>query len=210
MYTNPAQVAVFEEGWAGDKFYILLHGKLRVFKAEVELALLDTHPADGGAVTQTSYPFFGEMSLMDAAPRMASVHTITPCKILALSRANFGRFLSLVPDFKDRIARTKVSLYVCIYVCVCVCVCACVVCVRVLCVYGVCVPCPAMRFVERVASLIEPPAGDRLPALPWCLVRAMTRFIRIDIRHGHHARMHVFTPGHPDQAERDQCQGVTA
>ena len=171
MYTNPAQVAVFEEGWAGDKFYILLHGKLRVFKAEVELALLDTHPADGGAVTQTSYPFFGEMSLMDAAPRMASVHTITPCKILALSRANFGRFLSLVPDFKDRIARTKVSLYVCIYVCVCVCVCACVVCVRVLCVYGVCVPCPAMRFVERVASLDRAPCRgppSRLAALPPC------------------------------------------
>jgi hypothetical protein len=35
----PAQVAVFEEGWAGDKFYILLHGKLRVFKGEVQLAL---------------------------------------------------------------------------------------------------------------------------------------------------------------------------
>ena len=35
----PAQVAAFEEGWAGDKFYILLHGKLRVFKGEVQLAL---------------------------------------------------------------------------------------------------------------------------------------------------------------------------
>ena len=32
-------MAVFEEGWAGDKFYILLYGKLRVFKGEVQLAL---------------------------------------------------------------------------------------------------------------------------------------------------------------------------
>ena len=104
---QPAQVAVFEEGWAGDKFYILLHGKLRVFKADVQLALLDAHPAEGGALSQTAYPFFGEMALMDAAPRMASVHTLSPCKILSLSRANFGRFLSLVPDFKDRVARTK-------------------------------------------------------------------------------------------------------
>ena len=100
-------MAVFEEGWAGDKFYILLHGKLRVFKADVQLALLDAHPADDGGASKTSYPFFGEMALMDAAPRMASVHTLSPCKILSLSRANFGRFLSLVPDFKDRVARTK-------------------------------------------------------------------------------------------------------
>ena len=106
---DPAQVAVFEEGWAGDKFYILLHGKLRVFKADVQLALLDAHPADGVSATaqKESYPFFGEMALMDAAPRMASVHTQSPCKILSLSRANFGRFLSLVPDFKDRVVRIK-------------------------------------------------------------------------------------------------------
>lgn len=77
--------AIFEEGWAGDKFYILLHGQLRVFKGHIELATLEAHPSGsadqiwqcGSDEARSSYPFFGEMSLMDATPRMASV--LAPC-----------------------------------------------------------------------------------------------------------------------------------
>lgn len=102
---KPKNATVFDEGSAGDKFYILLHGRLRVFKGDVQLAVLDAQSHD--EMSLNGYPFFGEMALMDAAPRMASVHTLTPCKILSLPRSQFARFLSLVPDFKARVARTK-------------------------------------------------------------------------------------------------------
>jgi CRP-like cAMP-binding protein len=60
-------------------------------------------------------PFFGEMAILDAAPRMASVRTTEPCKLLLL-RADYGEerngdrfrdFLHLVPDFKARLRETK-------------------------------------------------------------------------------------------------------
>ena len=107
---------VFDKGDPGDKFYILLHGRLRVFSGDVHLATLDagegftgdkTEDRHGLRGTQNGYSFFGEMALLDGKPRMASVHTLSPCKLLCLSRYRFAKFLALVPDFKARLKRTK-------------------------------------------------------------------------------------------------------
>ena len=95
--------SVFEEGDAGDKFYILLHGQVAVVKGDLTLAVLDSHAQD----VHDGHPFFGEMALLDSAPRMAAIRTRTPCKMLVLNKPQFGRFLSVVSDFKQRLRRTK-------------------------------------------------------------------------------------------------------
>ena len=95
--------SVFEEGDAGDKFYILLHGQVAVVKGDLTLAVLDSHAQD----VHDGHPFFGEMALLDGAPRMAAIRTRTPCKMLVLSKPQFGRFLGVVSDFKHRLRRTK-------------------------------------------------------------------------------------------------------
>ena len=95
--------SVFEEGDAGDKFYILLHGQVAVVKGDLTLAVLDSHAQD----VHDGHPFFGEMALLDGAPRMAAIRTRTPCKMLVLSKPQFAKFLQLVSDFKHRLRRTK-------------------------------------------------------------------------------------------------------
>ena len=52
--------SVFEEGDAGDKFYILLHGQVAVVKGDLTLAVLDSHAQD----VHDGHPFFGEMALL--------------------------------------------------------------------------------------------------------------------------------------------------
>ena len=98
-----ADSSIFEEGDAGDKFYILLHGRVAVVKGDLTLAVLDSHAQD----VHDGHPFFGEMALLDGAPRMAAIRTRTPCKMLVLSKPQFAKFLQLVSDFKHRLRRTK-------------------------------------------------------------------------------------------------------
>jgi ATP-binding cassette subfamily B protein len=81
--------AVFKQGDVGDKFYIIVRGKLRVSHAghqnrEVELQVLQ----DG--------EYFGEIALLESAPRTATVMTLQPSVLLALPR---GQFLKMLDDW---------------------------------------------------------------------------------------------------------------
>jgi CRP-like cAMP-binding protein len=82
---------IVEEGLAGDYMYVIREGRVKVTKLSDEgrekiLNFLDT----GG--------FFGEMALLDRAPRSASVKTLEPSRLLALSRADFLNALRSSPD----------------------------------------------------------------------------------------------------------------
>lgn len=81
--------AVFAQGDAGDKFYIIVRGKLRITQAghqgqEVELRVLQ----DG--------EYFGEIALLENAPRTATVTPLQPSVLLALPR---GQFLKMLDDW---------------------------------------------------------------------------------------------------------------
>jgi len=93
--------SIFSEGDDGDKFYILVHGRIEIRKADVLLAEFDTR-------TQArSHLFFGEMALLDGKPRMASAVAMSPCKLLTLTKPRFRTFLLYVSDFKQRVRREK-------------------------------------------------------------------------------------------------------
>ena len=74
-------------GDATDSLYIVLSGRLKVMMSdsdgkEVILSLIG--PGE----------FFGEMGLIDDAPRSASVVTIEPCELLSISKRDFKKCLA--------------------------------------------------------------------------------------------------------------------
>lgn len=87
----PRNSTVVEEGLPGDYMYVLREGRVKVTKLADEgrekiLGFID----EGG--------FFGEMALLDRGPRVASVKTLKPVRLLALSRADFLSLLRKSPD----------------------------------------------------------------------------------------------------------------
>ena len=102
-----SNLPIFREGDAGDKFYVLLHGRVSVVAGEGDAALT-LAVLDANADSIDGYPFFGEMALMDGKARMAGVFThSSQCKLLVLEKRNFGEFLRIMPDFKARLRRIK-------------------------------------------------------------------------------------------------------
>ena len=70
-----------------DSLYIVINGRLKVLMGdeqgrEVILSILG------------SGEFFGEMGLLDDSPRSASVVTLEPCELLAISKVDFKRSLA--------------------------------------------------------------------------------------------------------------------
>ena len=92
----PPHRPVVQQGDAGDKFYIIVRGKVSVFRTE---ASGEEHPL---AVLEDG-DHFGEVALMERIPRTASVHTLTDCVFLTLQREHFLRLVEANPDLKARL-----------------------------------------------------------------------------------------------------------
>ena len=73
----PAGVDVIEAGAAGDRFYIVGEGELVVM------------PVGGAPRTSGPGDYFGEIALLRDVPRTATVRTVTPAVLYALSRDDF-------------------------------------------------------------------------------------------------------------------------
>jgi signal transduction histidine kinase len=76
-----ANRVVYQEGGAADNMYVILAGKVRVYKGvddnEVELAILERGD------------FFGELALLDSKPREVSVTSLTACEFFILDPISF-------------------------------------------------------------------------------------------------------------------------
>lgn len=83
----PAGEVVFSEGSVADKFYIVMDGKVEVWKAYEESgrSLLAVHGAGH---------FFGEMALIDELPRSATLVAREPSTALSIRRDDFQRLIS--------------------------------------------------------------------------------------------------------------------
>lgn len=87
----PKDAVVFEDGMPGDYMYLIREGQVKVTKMSEDgrekiLEIL----GEGD--------FFGEMALLERAPRSASVKTTMPCLLLALSRQEFIALIRRNPD----------------------------------------------------------------------------------------------------------------
>ncbi len=86
VVTFEAGYVVCKEGEEADTMYVILDGRLRVFKEderghEVELAV------------RKEGEFVGEMALLDGEPRSATVVCLTPCRLFMLGRPAFMELL---------------------------------------------------------------------------------------------------------------------
>jgi len=83
----PRMSMVIAEGDPIDSLYIVISGRLKVMMGD----------ADGKEVILSILApgeFFGEMGLVDDAPRSASVVSIEPCELLQLSKRDFKKCMA--------------------------------------------------------------------------------------------------------------------
>src|SRR5215218_6349173 len=97
----PAGQLVLREGDPGDSLYVVLDGQLEVTKRHgMQDVLLAVYKAG---------QFFGEMALLEQAPRSASVRTLRESRLLVISQAAFQTLLSCSPSAPFKILRTVTS-----------------------------------------------------------------------------------------------------
>lgn len=77
---------IFAEGEAGDALYLVLDGKVRVHKQDRVIAELGEREC------------FGEMSILDAAPRSATVTTLGDTSLLKIAREDFQEIMTEKPE----------------------------------------------------------------------------------------------------------------
>jgi CRP/FNR family transcriptional regulator, cyclic AMP receptor protein len=82
----PAGDVLCREGELGTEFFILIDGG-------ADVSVQGRHRATIGPGG-----FCGEMAILDGGPRVASVVTTVPTKVLVLSLSEFQNLLSLVPE----------------------------------------------------------------------------------------------------------------
>lgn len=92
--------AVLEEGADGEDMYVLVAGKVRIVKSML-LKNLDLMGHEPRKVLATlngdAYPMFGEMALIDDAPRSATVETLEPSVFLRATRERFFELAAAHP-----------------------------------------------------------------------------------------------------------------
>ncbi len=87
----PKHKTIVEEGLPGDYMYVIREGRVKVTKLSGDGREKILELLEEGA-------FFGEMSLLDSAPRSASVKALTDVRILALARNDFLNVLRRSSD----------------------------------------------------------------------------------------------------------------
>jgi CRP/FNR family cyclic AMP-dependent transcriptional regulator len=85
-----AKQIIIEQGSRGDEMYAVVHGRLKVTRSnndgrEINLAILE-----GGEI-------FGELAMLDGAPRNASVEALEDGELLVLQRSAVDQYLAHHP-----------------------------------------------------------------------------------------------------------------
>ncbi len=89
--TVEAGTRLVEEGGTGREFFIVLSGEVSVQLRGQEVAVLKEGE------------WFGELAIIDPAPRDATVTALTPCELLVIDARRFGPLLEKVPLLAHKI-----------------------------------------------------------------------------------------------------------
>ncbi len=90
---------VIQEGEVGDKFYIIVRGKV-----SVTVSSPDQQPIDIGTMQDGDY--FGEIALLEEGRRTATVCTLLPSLFLTLERKHFMNMLESYPAVRAAVEQT--------------------------------------------------------------------------------------------------------
>ncbi len=77
---------IFAEGESGDALYLVLDGKVRVHRQDRVIAELGEREC------------FGEMAILDASPRSATVTAVKDTNLLKISREDFQEIMAEKPE----------------------------------------------------------------------------------------------------------------
>ncbi|KAL5348763.1 hypothetical protein ACLOAV_006183 [Pseudogymnoascus australis] len=88
----PAGKKIISEGDAGEAFYLLEDGEASAYKKGVEMPVKNYRKGD----------YFGELALLNDAPRAASVVCVTDVKVATLGKDGFQRLLGPVEGIMRR------------------------------------------------------------------------------------------------------------
>lgn len=88
----PAGTTIIKEGDAGEAFYLLESGECEAFKADIKEPVMHYKKGD----------YFGELALLNDAPRAASVVSKTEVKVATLGKDGFQRLLGPVESIMRR------------------------------------------------------------------------------------------------------------
>ena len=91
----PAGRIVFESGDDGDKLYLIARGAVEVTLQDASTSARRPKMQDGD--------YFGELALLDDAPRSGSVRTVAPTVFLTLARRPFEELLADEPELRSAI-----------------------------------------------------------------------------------------------------------
>jgi CRP/FNR family cyclic AMP-dependent transcriptional regulator len=94
----PKNSVIINEGDHTDSLYVILSGKVKIF-------LTDDQQKEVIVAIQREGDYFGELALLDEAPRSASVMTMEPCSLLIVSRGAFERHLASDPKLAISLMR---------------------------------------------------------------------------------------------------------
>jgi CRP/FNR family cyclic AMP-dependent transcriptional regulator len=89
---------IINEGDEALALYVVQSGRLKIFittEAGKEIILKLAGPGD----------YFGELAMLDGAPRSASVKAIEPCELLVLPRAKLHAWLAKYPHFHAKLLK---------------------------------------------------------------------------------------------------------
>jgi signal transduction histidine kinase len=78
----PADQIIFQEGDVSDTIYIILSGRVRIYRADNDGNIFDLGTRREGG-------FFGELALLDSGPRSATAATLTPSEFFILDQRAF-------------------------------------------------------------------------------------------------------------------------
>ncbi|MFT3836444.1 MAG: cyclic nucleotide-binding domain-containing protein [Myxococcaceae bacterium] len=84
--TREQNEEIFAEGESGDALYLVIDGKVRVHKQDRVIAELGEREC------------FGEMAILDAAPRSATVTSLTDASLLKITRDDFQEIMTEKPE----------------------------------------------------------------------------------------------------------------
>lgn len=94
--TYPAGELIVREGETTGGFFIITLGKVEVLKGHDLAAAKVLDKMEAGA-------FFGEMSIVDEAPRSASVRAVEPTECVVVRRVDFMRLMEQRPEIAVRL-----------------------------------------------------------------------------------------------------------
>jgi len=99
---HPRKILIVQEGEMGDSMFIILRGSVKV----------SSYAADGREVILCLLgkgSFFGEMALLDAAPRSATVTTMEETELGHVRRADFERLMLQMPQLTRKLLAEMIS-----------------------------------------------------------------------------------------------------